>query len=127
MPLRFLFVAPVAFLALFFFAGYYFFRNSKNGDNKVFMIIPAIVFGIPSVLTNAIWNIFFATFVFWEWPAMKKIGSGKFSPFFSTRLSNRCTLGKDDPTTRWFVWAVNYYDPAHFGGWDGTGNNPYKD
>lgn len=124
MPLRFLLVAPAAFLGLFFFAGYYFFHRRFH-DKKIMMVLPVILFGIPSAITNVIWNVIFASIVFLELPAFKKVDSGKFSPTFSTRISNRCKLGKDDQMTRWFVWAVNKYDPDHFRGWNGSGPNPY--
>lgn len=116
-------VGWAGFIGLFFFGAYFTFRNSRYGDSKLFMAIPALIFGLPSAITNAIWNVFFATFVFWELPSLKD--GDEFSPYFTTRIKNRLKAGKDDPMTRWFVWAVSEYDNDHFGGWRGLGPNPY--
>ena len=105
MALRHLLVSPVAFVGLFFFCFYYIFRNSRYGDSKLFMAIPAVVFGLPSGIINLIFNWVFATFIFWELPPFE-------DPFFTTRLKDRLRRGDDDPTTRWYVWAV--------------GDNPYE-
>lgn len=126
MPIRFLLIAPFAFVGLFFFACYFSLRNTKYGDNKVFMAIPALIFGLPSAISNALWNIFGATFVYWELPPTTDPDDGSFSIFFTNRLKTRLKKGQADPMTRWFVWAVAQYDPDHFEeGFNGIGTNPY--
>lgn len=112
MPFRFLICAPFAFVALGFFALYYSVRNGRYGET--WLIYPAaLLFGLPSGITNVLWNIVFASFVFWEMPPWRN-DSGEFSPMFTTRIKARLAAGRDDETTMWFVWAVNRYDPNHF-------------
>lgn len=110
-PLRFLLVAPAALIALSLFAIYFGARN--NVSNPVLKWAIMIPFAIPTALANVTWNLVFASFVYLEWPPLRN-EDGELSPLFTTRINKRRREGDNSPTTLWYVWAVNYFDPGHF-------------
>ena len=111
MPLRFLIAAPLTLVSLLCFAAYFVPRNRI--DSKLLLAPFVLTAGIATAITNPLFNLFVATFIFWELPPLRN-NDGKISPFFTTRIKKRLSEGKSDPTTLWFVWAVNTYDPDHF-------------
>lgn len=112
MALRFLLVAPAALIALTLFGLYFTFRNSSYAEG-VFKYPVALVVGLPMVITNVIWNVLYASFIFLELPPFLN-DKGQFSPFFTTRIKKYKADGRSDPMIEWFIWAVNSFDPDHF-------------
>jgi hypothetical protein len=111
MPFRFLLVAPLTLVALACFASYF---VPLNATKSMAVRVPlALTAGLATAITNPLFNIFVATFIFWEWPPLRN-EDGKLSPFFTTRIKKHLSEGRNDPPTLWFVWAVNTYDPDHF-------------
>ena len=81
--LRFMLTGPAAFITLALF-GLYFWGLRLIG--KTLLRYPwALLVGVPFAISNIIYNVVFASFVFWRFPVWLNT-RGQFSPFFTTRM-----------------------------------------
>ena len=105
---RYHLVAPLTSLGLFFFCLYYRFLP-KN----VLKYPWALTAGLATAVTNVLYNILVATFVFWRPPVWKN-ESGEFSPFFTTRLKYYRKHNIEPEITQEYMRRINECDPGHF-------------
>lgn len=108
--LRFMLTGPAAFITLALF-GLYFWGLRLIG--KTLLRYPwALLVGVPFAISNIIYNVVFASFVFWRFPVWLNT-RGQFSPFFTTRIKSY-RREAEDPLVEYLAGAINRFDPGHF-------------
>ena len=109
MYFRYLICAPFTLMTLAAFALYFGVRNAGYFRNGLPMILWGATAGLLTAVTNPLYNVFIASFVFLRQPVWFN-DSGRFSPFLTTRLK----ANRGDPLVEHLVRVINSYDPGHF-------------
>lgn len=65
--------------------------------------------GLLTAVTNPLYNVFVASFIFLRPPVWRN-DDGRFIPFFTTRLK----ANRGSPLVEHLVQVINSYDPGHF-------------
>ncbi len=111
--LRFLLLGPIALIPITIFALYFTGLNRWGIRNSWLKYPWALLVGLPMAITNSIWNIIFATFIFWSLPPLRN-ASGDISLFFTTRIKSYLASGTNKDLALVFATIVNYWDKDHF-------------